>query len=287
MRERGGDAALVMGHELHSNIFTYMTNIRCMTGMYKRFFVLFIGLLLVGCASQTDSETNSSNDLTQEGWTSLFNGEDFSGWRFASEQGEEVWSIQDGVIDCEPQLQPQGDKTLWTEEEYGDFQLRIDWRLKRAPAMHDMPIVRLDGTHVTDENGEDITRQRPNADSGVYLRGTPQAQLNIWRWPIGSGEVYGYRMNEDLPADVRAGVTPSENADRPIGEWNTFEVTMEGDRLTVVLNGRTVLENARLPDVPESGPVGLQHHGGFDQESGEWNSASSLVQFRNIYIKEL
>ncbi len=262
-----------------------------MKSIYSAVVALLIGLMLTGCGTQSQSETNgqseSAGDLTEEGWTSLFNGEDFTGWRFASEHGEAVWSVQDGVIDCDPQLQPRGDKTLWTEKEFGDFQLRVDWRLKRTPAMHDMPIVRLDGTHVTDENGEDITRERPNADSGVYLRGTPQAQLNIWRWPIGSGEVYSYRMNEDLPADVRAGVTPSENADRPVGEWNTFEVTMEGDELTVVLNGRTVIENARLPDVPERGPIGLQHHGGYDKEAGEWNSASSLVQFRNIYVREL
>lgn len=257
-----------------------------MNNAYTLICTLLTVLLLSGCASESDPAGDAPTRLA-EGWTSLFNGEDFSGWRFASEHGKAVWSIHDGVIDCDPKLQPRGDKTLWTEKEYGDFQLRVDWRLKETPVLHDMPVVRLDGTHITDENGEDITRQRPNADSGVYLRGTSRAQLNIWRWPIGSGEVYSYRMNDDLPPEVRAGVTPSENADRPVGEWNTFEVTMEGDRLTVVLNGRTVIENARLPDVPERGPIGLQHHGGYDEETGEWNSASSLVQFRNIYIKEL
>jgi hypothetical protein len=62
---------------------------------------------------------------------------------------------------------------------------------------------------------------------------------------------------------------------------------MEGERLTVVLNGTTVVENARLPGVPETGPFALQHHGGYNAETDTWNAASSLVQFRDIYVKEL
>ena len=58
------------------------------------------------------------------------------------------------------------------------------------------------------------------------------------------------------------------------------------DRLIVVLNGKTVIENAQLPGVPARGPLALQHHGG-KKKDGSWTPASSLVQFRNIYIKEL
>jgi hypothetical protein len=70
-----------------------------------------------------------------------------------------------------------------------------------------------------------------------------------------------------------------------VGEWNSFEITMKGDRLTVVLNGKTVIENAQLPGVPAQGAFALQHHGGF--KDGKYSPASSLVQFRNIAIKEL
>jgi hypothetical protein len=124
-----------------------------------------------------------------------------------------------------------------------------------------------------------------NADSGIYLRGTSKAQVNIWCWPVGSGEVYGYRMDPKMPPAVRAGVTPKVRADRPVGEWNTFEITMRGDRLTVVLNGTTVIENAQLPGLPAKGALAFQHHGGF--KDGKYDAASSLVQFRNILIKEL
>jgi hypothetical protein len=126
---------------------------------------------------------------------------------------------------------------------------------------------------------------RDNADSGIYLRGDTKAQVNIWCWPIGSGEVYGYRTDESQPPEVRAGVTPKEHADKPVGEWNHFEITMKGDRLTVVLNGREVIKDAALPGVPKTGPIGLQHHGGF--KDGKYLPASSLMQFRNIKIKEL
>jgi hypothetical protein len=60
---------------------------------------------------------------------------------------------------------------------------------------------------------------------------------------------------------------------------------MKGDRLTVVLNGVTVLDNARLPDVPARGPLALQHHG--QKKDGVWTGPPSLVQFRNISIREL
>jgi hypothetical protein len=127
---------------------------------------------------------------------------------------------------------------------------------------------------------------RPNVDSGIYLRGSSKAQVNLWAWPIGSGEVWGYRTDEKMPAEVRAGVTPKVRADKPLGEWNTMEITLHGDRLTVVLNGQTVIENAQLPGIPEEGPIALQHHGGMTKE-GKLSGASSLVQFRNISIREL
>ena len=84
---------------------------------------------------------------------------------------------------------------------------------------------------------------------------------------------------------MRAGVTPKVKADNPVGEWNSFVITMKGERLTVILNGKTVLDKAQLPGVAKKGKLALQHHGGF--RNGKYNAASSLVQFRNIWIKEL
>jgi len=246
-----------------------------------------LSLVLASCASESGSDMPSDEELAGPEWQSLFNGRDLSGWTVKAEGGEAVWSVQNGVIDCDPRTQPSGDKSLWSEQEFGDLQLYLEWRIKETRGEYMMPTILPNGTYERDENGEVIETPRPNADSGVYLRGSSKAQVNIWCWPVGSGEVYGYRTDESMPTEVRAGVTPNVNADNPVGEWNTFLITMDGERLTVVLNGETVLDNVRLPGVPESGPLALQHHGGYNEDTGEWNPASSLVQFRDIYVKEL
>lgn len=220
-----------------------------------------------------------------EGFESLFNGKDLGGWKIP-EGDNGHWKVVDGTIDYDAQSEAKGEKHLWTEEEFGDFTLRIDWRIKRTTGFYDVPYVLPDGTTVKDGQGKNLTHPMPNADSGIYLRGDGKAQINIWCWPIGSGEVYSYRNGKDTSPEVRAGVTPKLKADNPIGEWNTFEITMKGDRLTVVLNGHTVIENAQLPGVPAKGPIALQHHGG-KRKDGTFSPASSLMQFRNISIKKL
>jgi len=220
------------------------------------------------------------------GFTSLFNGKDLTGWKVpAGDDGH--WKVVDGVIDYDAQSQAPGeDKNLWSVGEYGDFVLRLEWRIKETPYTNpNVPIIRYDGTHKKGPDGKEIKLAVPDSDSGVFLRGASKAQVNIWCWPTGSGEVYGYRMDEKMPTAVRAGVTPKANADKDVGQWNAFEITMKGDRLTVVLNGVTVLENAQLPGVPAKGPLALQHHG--QKKDGVWTGPPSLVQFRNLSIKEL
>ena len=216
---------------------------------------------------------------------SLFNGKDFTGWKVpAGDNGH--WKIIDGMIDYDAESEAPGEKSLWTEKEYQDFVLRLEWRIKETPYVNPrVPIILSDGSHKRDVSGEVIRISVPDSDSGIYLRGVTKAQVNIWCWPIGSGEVYGYRMDSSLPASVRAGVTPRVIADKNLGEWNTFEITLIGDQLTVRLNDKLVLEKASLPGIPDRGPIGLQHHG--SKKNGQWVSPPSLVQFRNISIQEL
>jgi hypothetical protein len=242
-------------------------------------------LLLVALGALALAVPLSAQAPPPSGFVQLFNGKDFTGWKLpAGDNGH--WKILDGVIDYDAQSEAPGDKNLWSMGEYGDFVLRLEWRIKDTPYINpNVPIIRVDGTHKKGPDGKEIRLAVPDSDSGIYVRGSSRAQINIWAWPIGSGEVYGYRMDPKMPPDVRAGVTPTANADRDIGEWNAFEITMKGDRLTVVLNGVTVLDNARLPDVPARGPIALQHHG--QKKDGVWTGPPSLVQFRNISIREL
>ena len=216
-------------------------------------------------------------------FVSLFNGRDLAGWKIpAGDNGH--WRVVGGVIDYDAESEAAGDKALWSAREYGDFVLRADWRIKSTPYINpSVPIIRFDGTHKKDASGKEIRIAVPDSDSGIYLRGSSKAQVNIWCWPIGSGEVYGYRTDASMPAAVRAGVTPKRNADRDIGEWNAFEITMRGSRLTVVLNGEEVISNAELPGVAPRGAIALQHHG--EKKNGVWAQPPSLVQFRNISIK--
>ena len=216
----------------------------------------------------------------------LFDGKNLDRWTIPDGDNGH-WKIVDGVIDYDARSEGKVTKDLVTKDEFGDFVLTLDWRIKETPYTNpNVPYVLPDGLHAKDTSGKEIKLALPDSDSGVFVRDrTGKAQVNIWCWPIGSGEVYGYRMDPTMSPEVRAGVTPKHQADKPVGEWNTFEITMKGDRLTVVLNGVTVIEKAQLPGIPDRGPITLQHHGGFKE--GKYTGPPSLVQFRNVKIKPL
>ena len=217
-------------------------------------------------------------DEPSAGFVSLFNGVDFEGWT-VPEGDDRHWRVVDGVIDYDARSEAEGGndgRSLWSKKAYRDFELRLEWRFKPEGGLrHRVPLILPSGDYDTDREGNQKQVEVLDAgDSGIYLRGSSKSQVNMWCWPIGSGEVYGYRTDKSMPAEVRAGVTPSTVADKAIGKWNRFIITMKGDRLTVNLNGQTVLENAQLPGVAERGPIALQHHG-------------DPIEFANIFIKQL
>ena len=236
-------------------------------------------------ANRSRKPKTEKDNVAPRGFTALFNGRDFTGWKVPEGDGGH-WKIIDGVIDYDAESEAKGDKSLWAIGDFGDFIMRVDWRIKETPYINPrVPYILPDGTHARDIHGKEIKMSFPDSDSGIYLRGSGKNQVNIWCWPIGSGEFYGYRMDKSQPPAVRAGVTPRTQADNPVGQWNRFEIRMKGDRVTVILNGKAVVRNAQLPGVAATGPVGLQHHG--SKRDGKWTSPPALLQFKNIYIKEL
>jgi hypothetical protein len=242
-------------------------------------------ILLIFLASTLQAQEYHADDRVPDGFVSLFNGEDFTNWK-VPEGDNGHWKIIDGVIDYDAESEAEEDKSLWSEKDYKDFIILVDWRIKETPWKNPrVPFILPSGLHKLDENGKEIRIIVPDSDSGIMYRGKDGSQANIWCWPIGSGEVYSYRMSEEMPLSVRRAVTPKTNADKNIGEWNRFKITLRDDFLTVELNGIEVIQDAYLPGLPEKGPVGLQHHG--SKKDGEWVSPPSLVQFRRIYIKEL
>lgn len=201
--------------------------------------------------------------LKKEGFTQIFDGASLKGWKHEPETKN--WSAINGVLKHDGTPTPT--KDLWSEKSYKDITVQLDWRWSGRGPMKMQPVVLPDGSSTEKAEIEEL-------DSGLYLRGDIKSQVNFWNWTVGSGEVYGYRTNNKLPPEIRAGVTPKAKADKPLGEWNRTIVTIKGDRLTVNLNGQTVIENAQLPGTPTEGPIGFQNHG-------------SKIDFANVWIKEL
>jgi len=242
-------------------------------------------IILVILVFPLHAQENKVTDPVPDGFVSLFNGVDFTNWK-VPEGDNGHWKIIDGVIDYDAESEASEGKDLWSVKEYKDFVLLVDWRIKETPWENPrVPFILPSGLHKLNEKGEEITITVPDSDSGILYRGRDGSQANIWCWPVGSGEVYSYRMDEEMPLSVRRAVTPKINADKNIGEWNRFKITLRDDFLTVELNGIEVIQDAYLPGLPKKGPIGMQHHG--SKENGEWVSPPSLVQFRRIYIKEL
>jgi hypothetical protein len=220
--------------------------------------------------------SNPPADVVAEkdaGFRSLYNGLDLRGWK--QELGHKGhWQGKDWILDYDGKSEA-GDKNLWTEQEFGNFALIVDWRLPAEPKIDNVPVVLPDGSEAADSQGKPLTVAVLDAgDSGIYLRGDSKSQFNIWNWPVGSGEIWGYRTDKNMPAEVRKAATPILNADNPPGQWNRFEITAVGERVTVKVNGKTVIRQAELPGLPKRGAMALQHHG-------------DSVQFANIFIKEL
>lgn len=229
--------------------------------------------------------TATETAVPGDGWRPLFTGIDFENWK-VPEGDNHHWKIVNEVIDYDAESEATGDKSLWTTESFGDFQLIADWRIKETPYTNPRAAKILpDGSEAVDDQGKPVLLSIPDSDSGIYLRGEGKYQVNIWCWPVGSGEMYGVRRDPNMPAETRAGVTPRIKADHEVGKWNRFEITVQGEVITVVLNGQTVIDQAKVPGIPARGPLALQHHG--SKKKGEWSSPPSLVQFRNILVREI
>lgn len=208
-----------------------------------------------------------------EGFVPLFNHKDFDGWK-TSDAIRAVWSVRGSKLVSKGGL-TGSDLDLWTENKYRDFVLCVDWRLANKPELIARPTFTDDGLYARDADGKIVRAPILDAgDSGIYLRGAARYQVNIWSQPMGSGDINEMHKDASLPAELRRAMLPRVNADAPLGKWNRFFITLRGDRVTVVLNGQTVIEDCQLPGIPAEGPIALQYHG-------------DEVEFTNVFIREL
>ncbi|MSR43904.1 MAG: DUF1080 domain-containing protein [Phycisphaerales bacterium] len=206
--------------------------------------------------------------LEQAGFTSLLH-RGLPQWKEAKDLAGH-WTLADGILTYDGK---GGD--LWSTESFGDFELIVDWRW-HGQSQGTMMRQRIgpDGRDLTRADGKPELVEIDEWDSGIFLRGSSKSQVNMWNWPCGSGEVWGYRTDESMTPAVRAACTPSVRADAPIGSWNRFQIVMRGESLAVDLNAQAVIVNAILPGVPAVGPIAIQSHG-------------SAVQCTNIFIRPI
>jgi hypothetical protein len=249
--------------------------------MQRNFPYLFICACAVVAASNAFADNAkpvgkmSSDELRKASFSPLAADDSLDAWNVKPwHQGH--WTIKDGLVNYDGKAKGKKgqDNSIWTKKSYGDFEIYAEWRLPEKPKMKPTPIVLYNGDFLMGDDGKRVTRPHLDAgDSGLLFRGTMKCQANIWSQELGSGEINGYRTDRKMPQKVRRACIPFKNADRPLGEWNTFLVTIKGDRMMVELNGEPVID-AELPDLPKSGPIGLQHHG-------------DPVQFRQLWVKSL
>ncbi len=205
------------------------------------------------------------------GFVALFNGRDLAGWyglpqidpaKLAAMSADERaqkraadaveftkhWSVENGEL-----VNDGNGPFATTDRDYGDIDLRLEYRTVAK------------------------------ADSGIYLRGTPQVQ--IWdtteaggKWKQGADKGSGALWNNSPGA---AGKDPLKRADKPFGEWNSLRIVQAGERTWVWLNGTLTVDGARMENfwdrtapLPKAGPIQLQTHGG-------------EIRWRNVFLREL
>jgi Domain of Unknown Function (DUF1080) len=205
-------------------------------------------------------------------WTPLFDGKSLDGWvvegPVKDKAGRPMWSVDDGRIVC---LGEGFGFLRYDRREFGDFTLQVDYRFARNPA------------------------GKPPGNSGLGIR-TGRFDPKRSRETRPSYAAFEVQLLDDAGSPPSAHGTgslyrykgPTANSTRSAPEWNTIEVTCAGPRITVRLNGQTILEadQSELADVqskpagapapkdkPRRGYVALQSHSG-------------RVEFRKVQLRE-
>lgn len=255
---------MIVARQEERSFYKTQTNLRgtaMMRHCCSRSF-LFVGTLVLMASPALKGEDKLHSP--PEGFTAVFNGQDLTGWKglvgnpktrammspteltaaqkVADEKMRAHWKAENGII----VFDGKGDN-LCTAKPYRNFELYVDWKIE------------------------------PKGDSGIYLRGTPQVQ--IWdpdtgeeRNKVGSGGLFNNQKNPS---------TPTARVDKPVGQWNTFFIRMVGDRVTVQLNGKVVVDNVILENYWERDkPI-------YDRDSIELQNHGNTLYFRNIYVREL
>lgn len=177
----------------------------------------------------------------------LFNGKDLAGWKPKEDKVESAWKVESGVLsNIVPKHAPgtpaKRTANLRTEKEFEDFNLKLE---VNVPA---------------------------GSNSGVYLRGIYEIQVF---------DSFGKALDSHNMGALYSRITPSVAAEKPPGEWQTLDMTLVDRHVTVVLNGKTIIDNqpaagctggAMWSDQFKPGPIYLQGDHG-------------TVSYRNLVLR--
>ena len=197
----------------------------------------------------------------EEGYTSLFNGKDLTGWIYGkTSKGENKsgagYAVENGVIFCT--VKDGGN--LYTEKEYGDFSFRFEFKLTE------------------------------NANNGIGIRAPLEGDSAYAGMEIqvldDSGSAYKSLRPEQYHGSIYDLFACKRGHQKPVGEWNSEEIEAKGTKIKVTLNG-TVIVDADLADIKDEAK--LKKHPGVKNMKGHigFLGHGARVEFRNLRVKEL
>jgi hypothetical protein len=189
-----------------------------------------------------------------EGFVPIFNGKDLTGWTGL----KDGYKVEDGRLVCLKETVGN----IYTEKDYADFVLRLEFKLT------------------------------PGANNGVGIRTPNGKQASVYGMEIQILDDTASQYKTLKPYQACGGiyncVAPEQGRLKPVGEWNAYEITAKGRKVTVKLNG-TMVVDADLDKVVAAGPADGKPHPGLKQETGRIAilGHKALVEFRNLRVKEL
>ncbi|MGA2497724.1 MAG: DUF1080 domain-containing protein [Tepidisphaeraceae bacterium] len=161
----------------------------------------------------------------------LFNGKDLEGWRLVEQGAANGWSVVDGVLTNNPVQEPGKHKNygnLRTDREFEDFNITTDVNVPKG------------------------------GNSGIYLRGIDEIQI---------ADTFGRPADSHNMGGLYSRIKPTEAVEKPAGEWQTIDITLVDRHVTVILNGKKIIDNqpvlgctggALWSDQLRPGPIYLQ-----------------------------
>jgi len=223
-----------------------------------RRMALLLGLAALAAAGAAPAgEKPKAAD--EEGFVPLFNGKDLTGW-VGSVKG---YAAENGCLVCKK----HGGGNLFTEKEFADFHLKFEFKLE------------------------------PNANNGVGirspLRGNPAYAAMEIQVLDDSGSAYTKLRPYQYHGSIYGVVPCKRGHQKPVGEWNSEEIIAKGTKITVILNGATIVDADLQPFIEGKKDTadhrGIKGHPGLKNKKGHigFLGHGSRVEFRNIRIKEL